>query len=489
MNLPYTQPFYLILDQGGHSSRALLFDATGTMLSLGRCPVHTRHPAPGQVEQDPQELVRSLREATAEVIAGLSATVCQQIEAAALVTQRSSMLCWRADSLEALTPVLSWQDTRAAQWLASLNLDPAWIRQKTGLVPSPHYGASKMHWCLNEIPAVAEAGETGNLVCGPLAAYLAQALTGSKTPSVDTGNGSRTLLVNINTGQWDSDLLATFGIPHDILPQVKPNFAGYGNLSVASGSIPLSLLNGDQCAAFFANGELQANSAYINVGSGAFIAHKLPMTVSAPPGLLVTPVFSVAGERQYVCEGTVNGAANALDYAAGELGFREYRQLEHWADSAAAVPLFLNGVGGLGAPFWQPDFASGFVIDGAITDYSREQKMVAVLESIVFLLAVNLEMMVRQKLPVGRLVVSGGLATLDNFCRRLATLAGLPVYRSESVEATARGAAYQLVAARGGEIRQWRVEPETVFNPEQDSWNLIARYQRWRQQMPELPTT
>ncbi len=503
-NVLMNNTLYLILDQGGHSSRALIFDDTGQLHGAGRCSVDSRRPRPGYVEQDPPALVQSLRDAAAQAMAQLSDGAAARVACAGLVTQRSSMVCWRRGSGQPLTPVLSWQDTRAAEWLASLAFDREWLRQKTGLVANAHYGASKIRWCLDQIPAVEMAHASGDLVCASLAAFLAQALTGSREVAVDPGNGSRTLLLNCNSLRWDSELLQLFGIPADVLPVLRPTLHAYGELNIGDRRIPLQLVNGDQCSAFFANGDLYPTAAYINAGTGAFIAHTLDPSPGAvasglPPGLLKTPVVCQADSCRFVCEGTVNGAADALDFGARALGLGQYRELDRWwaqqAELQAPMPLFLNGIGGLGSPFWRPDFNSQFVFADISEDAcDNELKMLAILESIVFLLAVNLEIMVRHGMPVDRLVVSGGVSAFGAFCQSLADLSGLPVFRPDTVEATARGAAFQLLSARPKGIDRWRPDSGVTFCSEDDpsgehrSSAIRRRYRLWRLRMPPIPS-
>ena len=156
----------LVLDQGGHSSRAFVFDADGRALRQAQRSVGATRPAPGRVEQDPEELVWSLREAIDEV--GTEGDVTR----AGLATQRSSIVCWDRTSGEALTPVLSWQDTRAAARLAALEPRRSEIRRRTGLFPNAHYGATKLAWCLDQVPEVRRAAGDGRLAMGPLASFL-----------------------------------------------------------------------------------------------------------------------------------------------------------------------------------------------------------------------------------------------------------------------------------------------------------------------------
>ncbi|WP_438957897.1 FGGY family carbohydrate kinase [Porticoccus sp.] len=465
---------YLVIDQGGQSSRALVFDAHGTTTLLLRRAVATRFIAANRVEQVPADVVNSIRELLVDVADRLGPDL-RRLQSAALVTQRSSLVCWHRQTGEPLSPVISWQDTRAAAYLADIKLDPAAIADLTGLRPNAHYGASKLRWCMEHIPAVSEAMDADQLLCGPLASYLLSAITREHSVAIDPGNAQRTLLWHIHRGDWDETLLSQFAIPRRVLPPVCFTQSDFGDLDLGGKAVPLALMNGDQNAAFFGVGPLQSDRLYINAGTGAFIAMPWPADDPAPAGLLKTLVYQSARQRLFVAEGTVNGAASALDSISAELGVEDYpRFLGEWCQTERDVPLFLNGVGGLGAPWWQSDFQSRFIGEG-----SAAGKLVAVLESVVFLLMVNLTRLREDRDPVVEIVVGGGLSMIDGFCQRLADLSGLIVLRSGETESTARGAAFLLAGQPG----DWRSVFEQ-FKPQPDG-TIKQRYTNWLKAMAD----
>jgi glycerol kinase len=459
---------YLVIDQGGQSSRALVFDAQGTTTLLLRRAVATRYIVGNRVEQVPTDVVNSIRELLEDVADRLGPDL-QRLQSAALVTQRSSLVCWHRQTGEPLSPVISWQDTRAAAYLADIKLDPATMADLTGLRPNAHYGASKLRWCMEHIPAVSEAMSTDQLLCGPLASYLLSAITREHSVAVDPGNAQRTLLWNIYHGDWDETLLRQFAISRRVLPPVCFTQSDFGDLSLGGKAVPLALMNGDQNAAFFAIGPLQSDRLYINAGTGAFIAMPWPADDPAPPGLLKTLVYQSARQRLFVAEGTVNGAASALDSISAGLGVEDYpRFLGEWCQTERDVPLFLNGVGGLGAPWWQSDFQSRFIGEGTAAG-----KLVAVLESVVFMLMVNLTRLREDRDPVVEIVVGGGLSMIDGFCQRLADLSGLIVLRSGETESTARGAAFLLAGQPGdwpSAFEQFKPQPDGAIKQRYTDW-------------------
>lgn len=470
------EPCFLALDQGGHSSRALVFSAAGDVIARAQTAVATRFPQPGWVEQDAAALADSLRVVLTEVHAALGARA-EQVRAAGLATQRSNIVCWDRNDARALSPAISWQDRRAQAWLEQRPLDDAWLHARTGLYRSPHYGASKLRWCLDHLPDVHAAAATGRLVCGPLASYLLANLLRECPRVIDPANAARTLLWNLIERDWDAELLKAFGIERDCLPRTVPTRHAYGTLVWGDTALPLRVLTGDQSAALYADGPPRTDTLYINLGTGAFLQRPVPALSAPPDGILASIVYADATRAQYVLEATVNGAGTALDWARDALGIEGIEeQLPHWLRRDGEIPLFLNGIAGLGSPWWRADFDSRFIGQGA-----PWTQAVAVAESIVFMMVENLRRL-QGDVPVQRIQVSGGLAQLDGLCQRLADVSGLPILRSTESEATARGVAWLLA---DGEGHGWRGDADSsgeVFTPHANP-ACVARYRRWREAM------
>ena len=486
-----SRALYLALDQGGTSSRAVLFDALGREVAMAHVPIGTQRRGAAHVEHDPAELVQSLRTAMADVCAS-PLVGDRPIVAAGLATQRSTICCWDGTNGEAVSPAISWQDRRNAAWLhETLGARAAWVRELTGLPLSPHYGASKLRWCLDELPAVRLALRDERLVAGPLASFLAQQLCRSNAAFADPANASRTLLFDPAVLDWSPPLLEAFGIPRGILPRCVGTTHDFGTVDAGNGrTLPLRAVSGDQSAAVFAFGPPELTTAYVNAGTGAF-AQRLVLDGSAPTpaGLLKSVLHARTDETHgalYCHEGTVNGGFAALEWLAGRIGIDIKRALGTLSVALAGndVPvLFMNGVGGLAAPWWIPDFPIEFagVERGEATDAAGAtelQQVAAVVESIAFLIAVNLRLMQRTA-PLQRVMVTGGLAGCDYLCEVLASVTGLRVDRPELLEATARGIAF--LAA--GQPSDW--QPVTItrsFAPE-GAHGSRRRFERWQQAM------
>ena len=467
-------PLHLCLDQGGHASRALVFDAAGDVVVRAARAVDTDHPATDRVEQDPEAIVASLRQVAAEAVAALGADA-QAIVAAGLATQRSSIVCWDRISGEALSPVISWQDRRAHAWLASFAPHAPEVEAITGLRLSPHYGVSKLRWCLDNIGRVQAAARAGRLVAGPLASFLAFRLLEEHPCVADPANAQRMLLANVARADWDDSLLVLFGVARATLPICVATRHEFGGLRVGARVLPFTILTGDQAAALFTFGAPRSDTLYANLGTGAFVQRVMREPARAP-GLLTSVALTDADQVVYTLEGTVNGAGAALTWIARELGLAALeKRLPEWLERTDEPPLFLNGVGGLGAPYWLPNFASRFSGDG-----EPWQRAVAVAESIVFLLLVNIERMQAIGTAADALIVSGGVTAYDGMCQRLADVSGLTAWRPLEHEATARGLAWLLAGKPSG----WSAVVGQRFEPAPNA-ALKARYVRWRAAMEQ----
>ena len=427
------------------------------------------------VEQDASVLLGSVGQVINEAMQMLGPRA-SYVVSAGLATQRSSIVCWDRISGTPLSPVISWQDRRTHAWVAQFNAHASSIHDLTGLFLSPHYGASKMHWCLTQLPEVQAAYREGRLCIAPLASFLLFHLLKGAPFFIDPANATRTLLWSHRRVDWDEELLQLFQVPRDCLPTCVSTVYPYGQLAWDRGVLPLYITTGDQSAALFGNGEPDMGCVYINLGTGAFLQCPTPGYPGVYPALLTSVAAQRGEQMMYVIEATVNGAGSAIAWFEREYAVSNLQaQLPEWLAQAGVAPgsppLFLNGISGLGSPFWVPDFPSRFVGDGALW-----QQAVAVIESIVFLLQANLEEMQRVGVNLTQLRVSGGLARLDGLCQRLADISGLSVSRAAEPEATARGVAFLLA----GSPTAWGDSSAgSEFMPQIDM-ALTQRYRSWR---------
>jgi glycerol kinase len=471
----------LAIDQGTHASRALVLDAQGRSVAAGEKEISLAHPQPDWAEQDGEEIVASMFAAIERALAPLGARRAE-VEVAGLSSQRASCICWDRRDGRPLSPVFSWQDRRAHAWIAALEPQHGdAVHRKTGLYLSPHYGASKLRWALDHLPPVSAAAKAGTLAWGPLASFLVFRLLKERPLAAEPQCAARTQLWNLAARDWDPELLALFGLPQGFLPQSVPTCRAWGTLELAGPALPLAAVNGDQSAAVFAFGWPEPDSAYVNIGTSAFVQRALEQSPGHVPRQLTGIILDDGRDTVWMVEGNVNGAGTALEWLRTELGIEDaLAQLPRWLEDSEHTPgeppLFLNGIAGLGGPFWQAEFASRFVGGG-----EPWQKAVAVVESIAFLLQANIDHMAAWVPPARRVRVSGGVSRLDGLCRRLASVSGLPVLRRDDPEASARGIAF-LAAGRP---QGWNsAGHEDRFEPA-ESPALAARYRRWRELMKQ----
>jgi glycerol kinase len=478
----------LALDQGSHASRACIFDARGALLASASVPVATRHGPQLHVEQDAGELVDSVRAAAMQALQQARRQAPGlELLAAGLAVQRSTIVCCQRRDGAALTPALSWQDRRNAAWLERLAPRASRVRAITGLPLSPHYGAAKIRWCLDHVPAVARAAAAHELLAAPLASFLALRLAGripADVAGVDAANAARTQLFDSQRLDWSDELLADFAIERRWLPDCAPTHRDWGTLRLGNAHVPLRALTGDQSAVPYAAGAADVDTVYVNLGTGAFIQRPLAARPADPEPLLGSVLCSTGDGATYSLEGTVNGAGSAVSWFCERERCAEaplWAALESLPE-AAPLPLFLNGVGGLGSPWWRTSLESRFIEPAprstaaalAAPPDPALARFAAVVESVAFMIAANAELLAARAGPPRRVLLAGGMSRSAWLCRRLATLLELPVQGIDA-EASARGVAY--LAAPGFAAR-WPVATGCQFLPGRDH-GLRERYARY----------
>ncbi|MDH5435404.1 MAG: FGGY family carbohydrate kinase [Gammaproteobacteria bacterium] len=464
-------PLYLAIDQGGHASRALLFNAQGECVAQHTVAIDTQYPCEHCVEHDPEQLVQSVTAAIEQVVKEIDVS---HIISAGLATQRSSIVCWDKVTGKTLSPVISWQDTRTTDQIKSLAEHAGFVHAETGLRLSPHYGASKMKWCLDNLPEVQSAFEYKQLAMGPLASFLVYKLTREHGVFVDPTNAARSLLFNPATGTWSDMLMELFGIPENVLPECSKNIAHFGHININNHSVELNTVIGDQPASLFAHGAPHKDTIYINLGTGAFLQTICSSLPKDSMGLLKSIALHNGTKPFYAIEGTVNGAGSALHWIQKELNISD-SALNDIPETGKQIPLFINSIAGLGSPFWRSDIEPRFVGEA-----STLEKLQSVIESILFLIQKNIEQLQKIK-RCHRIVVSGGISTSDRFCQLLADISGKQVLRTNITEATARGTAW----LSAGKPVHWPQPDITLSLKPEENTDLLERYAQWQQIMEQ----
>jgi glycerol kinase len=464
----------LALDQGTTSSRTILFGHDGLPLVTRSQEFDQHFPHPGWVEHNPEDIWNSQIE-TAKYV--LNSDLGRQNQAIALgvTNQRETTLIWDRKSGKPVYNAIVWQDRRTASYCDQLRAQ-GWedrIRQKTGLVIDPYFSGTKVRWILENVDGAREKAELGELAFGTVDTYLIYRLTGGKLHISDYSNASRTLLFNINTLDWDDDILKEFGIPRSLLPEARPSSEKYGETepSIFGRSIPIAGAAGDQQAATFGQACFQVGTAKQTYGTGSFML----MNIGERPqvsksGLLTTIAWGVNGKVTYALEGSIFVTGAAVQWLRDELGFfataAESEALASSVESSGGVyvvPAFV----GLGAPYWDA-YARGTIV-GLTRGSGRAEITRATLESVAYQTRDVLDAMQTDSgVEFKELRVDGGMVANDFLMQFQSDILGKPVDRPKVAETTALGAAYLAGLAVGF----WKDEQDVAQN-----WQLDRRFE------------
>jgi glycerol kinase len=463
----------LALDQGTTSSRSMLFDAQGKLVAVAQREFTQYFPRSGWVEHDAGEIWATQAATIAEVLtrAGLSAA---DIAAIGITNQRETTVLWDRSTGRPVAPALVWQDRRTADACAVLEAagHAAEVTRRTGLVLDPYFSATKLGWLLDSDPALRARAERGELAFGTIDSWLVWNLTGGAAHVSDVSNASRTLLLDIRTGEWDPWLLELFRIPPAVLPDVVASCLPPHALParIAGREIPIGGIAGDQQAALFGQACFEPGMAKNTYGTGCFLLMNTGAEPQASAHRLLTTVAWDAGGLCYALEGSVFVGGAIVQWLRDGLGLiGSSSEVEALAASVTdsggvcLVPAFT----GLGSPHWDP-YARGAIL-GLSRGSTRAHLARAALESIAFqtteLLAA---MQADARSPVRELRVDGGAARNDLLLQFQADLLGVPVVRPSNIETTAQGAA-NLAGLSAG---LWRSTAEIAA-----SWRAERRFE------------
>ena len=467
------------IDEGTSAVKAILFDADLQPLREARREKPLHHPQPRWVEQDPEDVLRAVVEAVAEVLEDAPG----EVVACGLDHQGESVLAWDAESGGALTPVVTWQDKRSQEVLDRLEQEGSGerIRELSGLPLDPYFSAGKLAWLLEHDQAVSRARETGTLRMGTVDAFLGDRLGAGFC--TDPSTASRTQL---GAPDWDPRLLEIFGVPREVLPEIADTAGELGTLHHPSWpcELPLRARCPDQQAALAGAGCVEPGRTKATYGTGVFVLANVGTDRPVGSGgLLPTVAWRVDGQLEWALDGGVFTAGALLDWLARDLGLAPdapaLAGLATQVEDAAGVRV-LPALSGLGAPWWRPDARA--VVAG-LTGGTRPAHVArAALEAIAWRVAVILEV-IRQQTPVDVLRVDGGLTRDPLLLQLQADVSGTPVERG-AVDATATGAA--ALAAVGAGL--WpgtsaiaeRIPTGERFEPQRDDGWRKSAHAQWR---------
>ncbi|HPW41787.1 MAG TPA: glycerol kinase GlpK [Bacillota bacterium] len=482
--------YILALDQGTTSSRAILFDYDGNIAIVAQKEFTQIYPKAGWVEHNPNEIWETQCGVAKEVIAN-NGVAAEDIAAIGITNQRETTVVWDKNTGEPVYNAIVWQCRRTApicDELKAKGFAPI-IKEKTGLVVDAYFSGTKVKWILDNVEGAREKAENGDLLFGNIDTWLIWNLTGGEVHVTDYSNASRTMLFNINTLDWDDEILAELNIPRAMLPKAMPSsyVYGYTKKDLFGVEIPISGAAGDQQAALFGQACYKPGMAKNTYGTGCFMLMNTgEKAVSSSNGLLTTIAWGLNGKVEYALEGSIFIAGASVQWLRDELKIIDNAAASE--DMAAAVA-DTNGVYvvpafvGLGAPYWDM-YARGSIL-GLTRGANRNHIVRATLESIAYQTRDVLEAMQEDsKINLQALKVDGG-AVANNFLMQFqADILGVPIYRPEVTETTALGAAYLAGLAVGfwdskDEIAEkWNVD--RVFEPVMDSSSRDKKYAGWK---------
>ncbi|MDB5986681.1 MAG: glycerol kinase [Nevskia sp.] len=491
----------LAIDQGTTSSRAIVFDRNGDKLGTAQVELPQAYPQPGWVEHDALRIWSDVQTCVRGALkdSGLHA---RDILSLGITNQRETTVIWDRKTGAPIAPAIVWQDRRTADWCRERGDDQRqqWLQQKTGLLLDPYFCATKIGWLLQHVEGARARAEKGELAFGTIDSWLLWKLSGGKLHATDATNACRTLLYNLHSGQWDDELLAFFGVPKQLLPEVRDSASDFGHTEreLFGAEIPIGAIAGDQQAATVGQACFAPGMIKSTYGTGCFLVLNTGKDiVQSQQRLLSTLAYRIAGEATYALEGSIFVAGAAVQWlrdairligAAGETEALA-RSIED-TQGVYLVPAFT----GLGAPYWDPQ-ARGAIL-GLTRDSGIAHIVRAALESTCYQTRDLIDAMAKDATPPTELRVDGGMVVNDWLTQFLADTLRIPVVRPRTVETTALGAALlaglQAGSKQGGyasleEIATlWRADAR--FEPKMPQHRADALYAGWREAVARTRT-
>lgn len=478
-------------DAGTTSSRAIIFNKKGEIVSVAQKEFKQIYPKPGWVEHDPMEIWASQSGVAREVLE-MSAIRPDQIAAIGITNQRETTIVWDKNTGKPVYNAIVWQCRRTANYCEKLK-EQGWtekIKDKTGLVIDAYFSGTKIAWILDNVEGAREKAEKGELLFGTVDTWLIWNLTRGKVHVTDYSNASRTMLYNIKELKWDDEILEKLNIPKSMLPEVKNSSEVYGSTDSATyggAQIPIAGIAGDQQAALFGQNCFEAGMVKNTYGTGCFVLMNTgEEMIQSKNGLLTTIAWGIDGKVSYALEGSVFIAGAAIQWLRDELRLvYDSPQSEYYAnkiedtEGVVVVPAFT----GLGAPYWDM-YARGGIF-GLTRGTKREHLVRATLESLAYQSKDVIEAMQDDAgIPLAYLRVDGG-ASANNFLMQFqADMLNTEVHRPKTLETTALGAAYLAGLAVGYWANMDEIKAEFAidkkFLPEMTEEKRAKNYKYWR---------
>ncbi|MBE5907043.1 MAG: glycerol kinase GlpK [Lachnospiraceae bacterium] len=473
------EKYIMALDQGTTSSRAILFDKSGKIVSMAQREFAQLYPKPGWVEHNPKDIWATQLATATESLATLGAHT-DDIVAIGITNQRETTLVWDRATGEPVYNAIVWQCRRTAERMEQVRKDgmEEVIRKKTGLIADPYFSASKIEWILDNVPGARQRAENGELCFGTVDTWLVYNLSNKELHVTDYTNASRTMLFNIHDLCWDDELLEYFHIPKCMLPEVHASSYMYGmtDTSYFGKQIPIAGIAGDQQASLFGQCCFEKGDVKNTYGTGCFLLMNTGEdAIHSNAGLITTIAAGTEeGKATYALEGSVFVAGAAIQWLRDGLRMlrsasqsQEYANAVDDSDGVYVVPAFA----GIGAPYWNP-YARGTIF-GITRGCEKEHFIRATLESLAYQTCDVIRAMERDAgVDLTSLKVDGGASANEFIMQFQADVIGAEVHRPKHIETTALGVAYLAGLAAG----YWESQEEIKKN-----WQIGVTY------MPKMP--
>jgi len=484
------EKYILAIDQGTTSSRAIIFDHDGNVVSVAQQEFMQYYPKPGWVEHDPNEIWATTMGVIADAMARGNINR-SQISAIGITNQRETTVIWDAETGKPVHNAIVWQDRRTSKICDNLKekgLEET-IKHKTGLMVDAYFSGTKIKWILDNVEGAREKAEAGKLRFGTIDTWLIWKLTNGKVHVTDYTNASRTMIYNIFDLKWDEDLLKELNIPSSLLPEVKPSSQIYGNtdVDVFGAEVPIAGIAGDQQAATFGQVCYEKGMVKNTYGTGCFMLMNTGEDpIESKHGLLTTIAYGIDGKVNYALEGSIFVTGAAVQWLRDELKIVDSAaDTEYYATKVKdnGGVYFVPAFAGLGAPYWDM-YARGTIV-GLTRGSSKAHIIRATLESIAYQTRDVLEAMEADSgIKLKTLRVDGG-AALNNFLLQFQSdILGVEVERPVVNETTALGAAYLAGLAVGfwnGQeelLRKWK--RDALFTPQMAEDERERLYAGWK---------
>lgn len=480
--------YLLSIDQGTTSSRAIVFDAAGSIVAVDQEEFPQIYPADGWVEHDPEAIWETTLKTCRGALKNASLTAAD-IAAIGITNQRETTVVWDRKTGKPVYNAIVWQDRRTAETCVKLKAQghEANVTSKTGLLLDPYFSGTKIAWILDNVPGARDRAEQGELAFGTIDSFLLWRLTGGEQHATDATNASRTLIFDIHQQQWDEELLQLVGVPASVLPEVRDSSADYGmtDPKLLGGAIPVRGMIGDQQSASVGQACFKPGMVKSTYGTGCFmILNTGEKALTSENRLLTTVAYRLNGKTNYALEGSIFIAGAAVQWLRDAVQLisdaSETKALAESIDDTDGVYL-VPAFTGLGAPYWDPD-ARGAIV-GLTRDSGIAHIVRAGLEAVCYQTCDLLKAMEKDGATISALRVDGGMVINDWVVQFLADMLSVSVDRPQVTETTALGAAYMAGLGIGmysslEEIaEQWALERR--FEPQMEEFRRDGLYEGW----------